>query len=175
MGCKVCGKPKPRRNKEFCSNKCRNEYNAKHRRVRCVDCGEYYVPDNGSIRCNSCLAKYREEKKEVCPICGKEYVKRRFDQCACSKKCGVMFRKLYPKVRTIDIVRPREFTPDTVFLVHEYFAFGENIIQIARQLNRCESDIEKALSIQLSETERNLIAENASIRLKRKVLPSDIR
>lgn len=171
--CPICGKEIKEKNKIYCSPWCRRQaaYARLKEKKRCWDCGKPIADQpTGSVRCAECQEKHDLIWRKVCPVCGKPYQAHRRDQLCCSVACRRKWDRLHPPVaKSKQHQASRPFSDITVFLIHEYTAFGESLEEIAKVLGRPQEDIAKALATPLNDAELERLRENVEIRSKRKI------
>lgn len=117
--CMVCGKEfeTDNKNTKICSSSCRLkrelQYRAIHQPVKqrfCLVCGKeiprnkYFCDDCREKRKNDRLNKIKHNKEErICPVCGKTFIPRIFNQINCSTACSYIYHnKTHVKQRLKD-------------------------------------------------------------------------
>lgn len=109
--CEECGKPfrKNSMKQRFCGLQCAGRYTAKHKKkpgesptIRdcvCQHCGKPFQAKRERKFCSDECRKEHQRKSDperygtaVCPVCKKEFVKKKENQVFCSKECRVAYQ-----------------------------------------------------------------------------------
>jgi len=107
--CKQCGKTifyTRGGRKDFCSTKCHSDWYRDNAHLleerECDFCGKNFTafPWQKRQYCSQTCAKKaywqaHHKTPDICPICGKLFIKKRSSQQTCSRQCGAKLKKLH--------------------------------------------------------------------------------
>lgn len=139
--------------------------------MNCVVCGKTISPPKRKFCGSVCSHRYHNGLKNgetietVCPICGRRFIATKKGQKYCSRECsGQDNARRLREYRAehkegADSLKPREITPETVYLAHKWAAEGMPAEVIAHTLNRCAEDVDKALAQPITAAQAALIRE----------------
>lgn len=89
MKCLICGKKLVGKQKNYCSNSCKNKYIYENKiyKKKCKVCRRFFLGKRGTNCCSSkCAAEAQRIHSKVCPICSKKF-KARGNGIYCSDIC----------------------------------------------------------------------------------------